>query len=173
MRFGILVCWFCLAFVSPAWAETAAGLVLKGEAALSAHDAATAMKDFDQALELDPKNGQAAFNRAKMRLIMGETAGAIADFTTAAIADPKNAAAFDGRGEAKLKLKQPDPKGAFADFQSAIDATPDKPDPLVVRASYFFQFRNVAGAKADLEKARTLASGATAEAIDKMLARLN
>jgi Tfp pilus assembly protein PilF len=157
---------------TPSWAETSADLVQKGEAALATHDAVTATKSFDQALELDPNYGVAAFDRAKMRLKIGDTRGAIADFTTATIADPKNAAAFDGRGETKMKLKQPDPKGAFEDFQLGIDAAPDKPEPLLVRASYFMQFGNIVGAKADLEKARSLATGLTADAIDKILERL-
>ena len=173
MRFGILIFSVSLcAFTNQSCAETATDLIQKGEAALAAHDAATALKSFDQALELEPQNAVAAFDRAKIRLRIKDTRGAIADFTTAVIADPKNAAAYDGRGETKLKLQQPDPKGAFEDFQLGIDATPDKPDPLLVRASYFMQFGNVAGALADLKKARILATGPIAEAIDKMLARL-
>lgn len=173
MKCGIWVSVVMLCgFAAPSWAETAAEVVEKGEAALAAHDAATAMKDFDQALELEPDNGLAAFERAKIRLKIRDTKGAIADFTTAILANPKNAAAFDGRGETKMKLQQPDPKGAFEDFQLAIEATPDKPEPLLVRASYFVQFGNVVGAIADLKKARELAGGPTAEAIDKMLERL-
>ncbi len=173
MKYHIWTSAFILCVLStPSWAETAAALVQKGEAALAAHDAATAMKYFDQALELEPSNGEAAFERAKMRLRIHDAKGAIADFTTATLADPKNAAAFDGRGETKIKLQQPDPKGAFEDFQLAVDATPNKPEPLLVRASYFVQFGNMAGAIADLKKARELADGPMVEAIDKMLERL-
>ena len=173
MRFGILIFSVSLCvFNNQSCAETAADLIQKGEAALAAHDAATALKSFDQALDLEPKNALAAFDLAKIRLRIKDTRGAIADFTTAVIADPKNAAAYDGRGETKLKLQQPDPKGAFEDFQRGIDAMPDKPEPLLVHASYFMQFGNVAGALADLKKARILATGPIAEAIDKMLARL-
>lgn len=165
-------CFFLCSFALHSLAETSTDLVQKGEAALAAHDAATAMQSFDKALELDPKNGFAAFDRAKMLLKINEATGAISDFTVAIIADPNNAAAFDGRGEAKMKLNEPDAKGAFEDFQSGIDAAPDKPEPLLVRASYFVQVGNLAGAKADLEKARTLADGPTADAIAHMLARL-
>lgn len=165
----VLLFWI---LATPSLAETAADYVQKGEAALAAHDAATAMQSFDKALELDPKNGAAAFDRAKMLLKIGEAKDAIADFTVAIIANQKNAAAFDGRGEAKLKLKQPDTKGAFEDFQLAIDTVSDKPEPFLVRASYFVQFGNMAGAKADLEKALPLADSKTADAITQMLERL-
>jgi len=168
LAFAFLTC----SFATPSWSETAVELIQKGEAALASHDAATAMQSFDKALELDPNNGAAAFDRAKIRLKIGDTKGAIADFTTAIIADPKNAAAFDGRGQTKLKLKQPDAKGAFEDFQLGIEAAPQKPEPLLVRASYFIQLGNIAGAKADLEKARPLADAQTAVVITQMLERL-
>jgi Tfp pilus assembly protein PilF len=173
MRTHVFVSLFlCSLLATPSFAETAAELVQKGEAALAQHDAATAMQNFDKAMELDPQNGPAAFNRAKIRLKIGELPGAISDFTIAIIADPKNAAAYDGRGQTKLKLKQPDPKGAFEDFQLGINAAPDRAEPLLVRASYFIQFGNFAGAKADLEKALPLADEKTAEGITRMLARL-
>jgi Tfp pilus assembly protein PilF len=174
MQLRLLILVFLLGSSAlPAWAETASALVQKGEAALAAHDAATAMESFDKALELDPKNGIASFERAKILLKINEAKGAIADFTLAIIADPKNAAAYDGRGEAKMKLKQPDVNGALEDFQLGIDAAPEKPDPLLVRASYFVQLGNLAGARQDLEKARALADGKLAEAITKMLGHLN
>ncbi len=170
-RLWVSVLFFWI-FTTPSLAETAADYLQKGEAALAAHDAAAAMQSFDKALELDPKNGAAAFDRGKMLLKIGETTSAISDFTVAIIADPKNAAALDGRGEAKMKLKQPDAKGAFEDFQLGIDAAPDKPDPLLVRASYFVEFGNMAGARTDLEKARSLADDQTAAVISQMLTRL-
>ncbi len=153
-------------------AETASDLVQKGEAALANHDAAAAMQNFDKALEMDPNNGAAAFDRAKMLLKVGEARQAIADFTISIVADPKNAAALDGRGQAKMALKQPEVKSAFEDFTQAIATSPDKPEPLLVRASYLVQFGKLAEAKEDLEKARSLADEKTAAAISQMLARM-
>jgi Tfp pilus assembly protein PilF len=174
MRSRWWICGFLVWILAqPCQAESAADLVRKGEAALAAHDAATAMKNFDAALEIDPKNGVASFERAKMLLKLDEAKGAISDFTVAIVSDSKNAAAFDGRGEAKMKLKQPDAKGAFEDFQQAIDAAPDKPEPLLIRASYLVQIGDLSAARLDLEKARPLADGQTADAITKMLGRLN
>ncbi len=157
---------------SQSWAETAGEFVQKGETALAAHDAATAMQSFDKALELDPDNGTAAFDRAKMLLKVGEARQAISDFTIAIVSDPRNAAALDGRGQAKMTLKEPEIKSAFEDFDLAIEANAGKPEPLLVRASYLVQFGKLAQAKADLEKARTLADEKTAASISQMLARL-
>ena len=145
----------------------------KGETALSLHDGVAAMESFDKALELDPTNGPAAFDRAKMLMKVGEQRAAIADFTIAIIGDPKNAAAFDGRGEAKMKLPEPDTSGAFEDFQSGINLPLTGLEPLLVRASYYLQVGNVAAAVKDMENARKLADPQTADAITKMLDKFN
>ncbi len=68
-----------------------------------------------------------------------------------------------------MKLPEPDASGAFEDFRSGIDSAPDRPEPLLVRASYYLQIGNVAEAVKDMENARKLADPQTADEITKML----
>lgn len=171
LDFAIIV---SLAFMAAplAHAETATGYVQKGETALAARDAASAMQAFDKALELDPQNGTAAFERGKMKLKIGEAKGAVADFTVAILANAVNVEAYLGRGEAKMKLQPPDSKGALDDFQLAVAAAPQRPEPLLVRASYLMQMGDMRGAKADLESALPMTEGQAADSIHQILERL-
>ena len=89
-----------------AWATTVDEFVQQGEAAIASRDIASAMKAFDAALEADPRNAKAAYNRGRINLVLHKNAAAVADFTTAILADPKMGIAYSARAEAKLSLKE-------------------------------------------------------------------
>ena len=167
--------WLALAFggfltISSAQATSVDDLVKQGETALAAKDVAGAMKAFDAALEADPKNAKAAYDRGRINLVLHKNSNAVADFTTAVLADPTLGVAYSARGETKIILK--DEKGGFADLDAAIVASPKEPEVYILRATYLMRKGNASGAKADLISAKSFATGDMAKMLDAMIARI-
>ena len=122
------------------------------------------------ALEADPGNAEAAYERGRLLALIGEPARAVADFTAAILSRPDFGRAYVGRAEAKLTLK--DGKSAIADFDRAIEVAPGDADVHVARATFRLRIGNLPGARADLVAARAVADPATAARIDVMLTKL-
>ena len=159
-----------LCFTSSAWATPADDLVRQGESALAAKDIAGALKAFDAALDADPKNAKAAYDRGRINLVLHKNNNAVADFTTAVLSDPTLGVAYSARGEAKFILK--DEKGGFADLDAAIAASPKEPEVYILRATYLMRKGNASGAKADLIAAKSFAMGDMAKMLEAMIARI-
>lgn len=153
-----------------AFASPSDDFVKQGEAALVAKDIAAAMKAFDAALEADPSNAKAAYDRGRINLVLHKNSQAIADFTSAVLSNPKLGVAFSARGEAKIILK--DEKGGFADFDAGVAASPNEPEVYILRATYLMRKGDAAAAKADLIMAKTFATGVMAQMLDAMVARI-
>lgn len=153
-----------------ALASPADELVSDGQKSLAARDIVAAMAAFTKALEAEPAHAQAAYERGRLLLVIGEPENAIADFTTAVITDPAFGRAYVGRAQAKLALK--DAKGAVEDFNQAIAAAPKDFEVHVSRAAFRLKIGNIPGARADLETAKAVADEATAKKIGEMLERL-
>jgi tetratricopeptide (TPR) repeat protein len=169
MKWIALAILTCLA-ISPVQATPSDELVKQGEAALAAKDIAGAMKAFDAALEADPYNAKAAYDRGRINLVLHKNAQAVADFTSAVLSDPKLGVAYSARAEAKIILK--DLKGAFADFDAGIAASPKEPEVYILRATYLMRMGKASAAKADLVSAKSFATGDMAKMLDAMIARI-
>lgn len=156
---------------SAAMASPADELVADGRQSLGTRDIVAAMEAFTKALEAEPAHAQAAYERGRLLLVIGEPENAVADFTTAVLADPAFGRAYVGRAQAKLVLK--DAKGAVEDFNQAIAAAPKDFEVHVSRAAFRLKIGNIPGAKADLETAKTVADEATARKIGEMLEKLD
>lgn len=63
-----------------------------------------AVEDYTQALQVDPQNSYAYYNRGITRDRSGDYEGAIADFTHAITLDPANADFFHNRGFSLRKM---------------------------------------------------------------------
>ena len=162
---------FCaLLTFSSAQATPADDLVKQGETALTAKDIAGAMKAFDAALDADPNNAKAAYDRGRINLVLHKNALAVANFTSAVLSDPTLGVAYSARGEAKIILK--DEKGGFADFDAGIAASPKEPEVYILRATYLMRMGNAAAAKSDLVSAKSFAIGDMAKMLDAMIARI-
>ena len=157
--------------MSPALATPAGDLVKQGEAALAAKDVEGAMKAFDSALEVDPKNAKAAYDRGRINLVLHKNTNAVADFTNAILADPTMGVAFSARAEAKIILQVE--KSGFDDLDAGVAASPKVPEVFILRATYRMRKGNLSGAKADLESARSVADGDTAKMLDAMITKLH
>lgn len=156
--------------ISPAQGGEVADSLAAGRQALADRDVVKAMTAFTAALEADPMNVTAAYERGRILLVIGEPGKAVADFTTAILADPAFGRAYVGRAEAKLVLK--DGKSAIADFDEAIKVAPKDFEVHVARAAFRIRIGNIPGAREDLENAKAVADEATAQKLTKMLESL-
>ena len=83
---------------------------------------AAAIKDYDQAIKLNPEYANAYNNRGIVKDDLGDFAAAIADYDEAIKLNPKDANAYCNRGNAKSRLG--DYNAAVADFSEAIRLNP-------------------------------------------------
>ena len=156
--------------MATAFAATSDDLVKQGEASLAAKDVAGALKAFDAALDADPKNAKAAYDRGRINLVLHKNTNAIADFTSAILSDPSLGVAYAARAEAKFILK--DEKGGFEDLDAGIKASPKVPEVFILRATYRMRKGDFSGAKTDLQSARLVAEGDMAKMLDAMIAKI-
>ncbi len=77
-----------------------------------------AIEASSQAILKNPNNGQAYFERAQSRALLGDLEGAIADYTETIRLDPSRSDAFYKRGRSRSALG--DIQGATEDFNNAI-----------------------------------------------------
>ncbi|MEO6610071.1 MAG: tetratricopeptide repeat protein [Aestuariivirga sp.] len=159
-----------LGLTSPAWAAPADHFVKQGEEALAARDVAGALKAFDAALDADPKNAKAAYDRGRINLVLHKNVNAIADFTSAILADPTMGVAYSARAEAKIVMK--DENGGFEDLDAGVKASPNNAEVYILRATYRMRRGDASGAKADLQSARNVADEKMAILLDAMIAKI-
>jgi lipoprotein NlpI len=110
-----------------------------------------ARDDFDQAIELNPKNAVAYHGRGLTKASMGDLNGAIADYNRAIEIHPKCASFFSSRGRAKAGVG--DLAGAIADFTRYIELDPKDADAYLSRALAKYQNGDPDGAMADCTRA--------------------
>jgi len=91
-----------------------------------------ALKDFDQAIKLDPQKAELSMQRATVRLDMGDYANAVADCNAALASDPNLAAAYIARARGECELG--DTENAITDCDSAIHRDDKLAEAYVVRA---------------------------------------
>jgi len=96
-----------------------------------------ALKDYDAAIKLNPKDPQAYNNRGAVHLSEGQFPLALQDFTQALKADPADSAAFSNRGMAYLLLGKPEE--ALKDYNSAIKADPKNVEAYSNRAALYYR----------------------------------
>lgn len=168
MRYIIAFAFWALSM--PAFSADVEDMVKAGQSALSRMDIPLAMTHFDNALKAVPSHRQAAYERGRILLKMGDAKNAVGDFTTAVLADQKFGLAYVRRGEAHMVLSNP--QAAFKDFDAAISASPELAEVFVVRATYRFKIGNLLGAKEDVQSALAVADDSQKPALQKMLLRM-
>src|SRR5262245_47241347 len=102
--------------------ESAAACIERGVAHLRAQQAAQAIREFDNALRLDPKSVLAHTHRGEAYLQKGETIRALADCEEAIRLDPRFPRAYCVRGDCYRQKGEYD--RAIADYDEAIRLEP-------------------------------------------------
>ena len=98
--------------------RTAAEYLDRGLAHMAAEPDA-AIADFTKAIQLDPRNSAAYFNRGRILANKNNLDDAISDFSKAIDIDPRDAMAYSNRGV--LRARKGDGDGAIADYNKAIE----------------------------------------------------
>ncbi len=94
-----------------------------------------AISDFNKALEINPKDAEAYFNRGIVHLEKGRYEQAISDYTKALEIDPRNAKVYLKRGnayEGEGKYKQ-----AIFDYTKALEIDPRDADAYINRGNAY------------------------------------
>ena len=121
-----------------------------------------ALSDAEQAVKLDPKDGDAYLSRGRAKAALGRHQQAIADFTRA-LRCPDNSLHLRSdfpqichwdRADSKAELGND--AGAIADYNRAIEWMPDSPELYFNRAQSKAKLGNHAGAIEDYDRAFAL-----------------
>jgi Tfp pilus assembly protein PilF len=80
------------------------------------------VRDYSEAIKLDPKNAETYNNRANVYSLLGKYDLALKDYDRAIELDGKNARIYGNRGMVKLRLGKED--DAQRDFKKAIELEP-------------------------------------------------
>jgi len=141
--------------------QSAKKYVKEGLERFGRNDILGAIAEFDRAISVDPKYGEAYFNRGKARRAAGDLDGAIEDYEMTAGLAPDLAAnnhditqAFLNRGY--IRSNRMDIEGALADFDHAIKYDPNDADAYFKRGRAFLIIGNAKFAIADFDKSISL-----------------
>jgi tetratricopeptide (TPR) repeat protein len=135
--------------VSPA--QAAPAIMNRGNAYAARGDLDKAVRDYDEAIVLNPKNAGAYVDRASVRSRKGDTEGAMRDLNAAISLNPQQWQAYFNRS-AELrdhgKLDE-----ALADLNEVIKLNPRFAGAYVNRANLLWHTRHYADALSDLQAA--------------------
>ncbi|NJR65726.1 MAG: tetratricopeptide repeat protein [Leptolyngbyaceae cyanobacterium CRU_2_3] len=95
-----------------------------------------AIADLNRAIQIDPNNADAYYNRGKARTEQRDAAGAIADYTESIRLDPTLAGAYGNRG--LLYAETGKPADAIADLQQAAQLFQQQGDRQSYQQTLFF-----------------------------------
>jgi tetratricopeptide (TPR) repeat protein len=117
-------------------------LIASGKQAALKGDLDRAVRDFSEAIRIDPTYPDSLLARGETYFKLGQTERAIADYSAALAHDPEHAAAFRARGMAQLYLGKNDL--ALADLSKAIEL--GEKDPQLLAPIELFYARRSRGA---------------------------
>jgi Flp pilus assembly protein TadD len=146
--FVLLIITFC------ANGQTAKEYYDKGTAKANSHEFEESIKDFDEAIKIDPKYIDAYYNRGTSKLYLKDYKNAITDLDKAIELKPDFAKAYANRGIAKVKLD--DVTGAIKDFDMALKIDPDNASSYFMRGQFKLQLGDAEGGCLDLTKANNM-----------------
>lgn len=163
-RLLLVAVFFSLWLASPAFAQrtqSAKKLVKQGIELFSKNDIPGAIAEYNRAIDLDPKLGEAYLNRGKAKRAAGDLDGAIADYEITVELDPALASnnrditqAYLNRGY--IRSNRMDLEGALSDFDRAIKIDPNDADAYFKRGRAFLIIGNAKFAIADFDKSISL-----------------
>jgi len=127
----------------------------RGLAYYRTNDIDTAIKDFDEAIRLQPRFARAYVLRGYAYMLKSDDDKALAGFNQAIRADPRNAAAYCDRADLEdSHLRRPE--NALADYDQAIRLLPSFQRAYFNRGVHFFSRHDYKHAIADFSRALQL-----------------
>lgn len=143
-----------------AWAHNRRGEILADSQRLD-----EALRDFQAAIELDPKCSLAIHNRGVTFAQRNQYAAALRDFNRVIELNPGLAVAYRNRAELLSALDRT--QDALADYDRAITSLPNDAALYLARASAKQRLGDFAGAAADIERALKLTSNDPAALVQR------
>lgn len=110
-----------------------------------------ALLNYIAAVDLDPDNLDAVFNRGALKIIIGDYEGSLGDMTRIIKENPADTDAYYNRATAKMSLN--DLKGAILDYDAVINLDPEYTAAYYFRGLMKFELKDKQGACADWQKA--------------------
>lgn len=138
-------------------------LYQQGSVLYSVRDFAGAQQAFDRALEANPQQVDALYERALLHLAAGRHAAAIADLNQALRLSPRAANAYYARGLAYSRGGEQ--ARAIADFDAALRLQGDYAEALLARAAAYHASGDDQAARADLERLEQMDLDETLETV--------
>lgn len=123
---------------------------LRGSFYLEQKQIATALKDLEKALAIDPKLDVARVNRAQAYRSFGRISEALADLDAAININPDLLAAYFNRGA--IYYSSQEYQKALRDFEQCIAIDPHMPAPYFNRAATYYALGQKPKAIADLQQ---------------------
>lgn len=116
------------------------------------------MADYDYAIELDPINETAIFNRSLLEMETAANDKALVDLDRIITLNPDNTRAYYNRAIVNsLKGRN---KEAIEDITRVSEAVPELPDPYFMRSQFYYALGNMASAERDYNKGIALSKKA-------------
>ena len=116
-----------LTLISPKiYSQTESDKVKSGDQKLEASDYDGAIKDYSDAVALNPQNTYAVNNRCISYFYKKDFQNAIADFTKAIELNPQYVQSYKNRGDAYRMMK--DYENAITDYKKAVEINPEYAD---------------------------------------------
>lgn len=126
----------------------------RGYAYAQLGDDELALKDYAEALQINPRYRGALANQAMALSRKGDFETAVQNFDTYIALNPTRPAGYIGRGSIRAKQKQYD--AALADFTKAIEINPEVADGYLNRANVEMNLGRTQEAMNDLDEAQRL-----------------
>jgi tetratricopeptide (TPR) repeat protein len=111
-------------------------------------DPSQALSDFNKVIELKPDSGPAYNQRAMLRLINNDTAGALKDLDAAIVHNFKDDSVYYLRGQIRWQVGEPN--AALSDLDEAIKLNPNNPRAYSTRSDLLIALKELDRAFADL-----------------------
>jgi serine/threonine protein kinase len=131
--------------------KSATAYIERGLARYKAEDYQGAIKDYDEAIRLNPDDADTFYNRGLARYSSKDNQGAIEDYNEAIRLNPKDADSFYNRGLARYDSD--DKEGAIKDYDEAIRLNPKDDTSYFNRAITRRQLGDNQGAIKDYSQA--------------------
>jgi tetratricopeptide (TPR) repeat protein len=137
------------------FSQTAVDFVKKGNAKQEISNFKGAIKEYNKAIKIDPKNNEAYFQRAICKTNLGDYYGAVLDYKSFNELLPNIAGSYYNSGLCRSKIN--DLNGALRDYNKSITIDPkNNPEVYFNRGLIKFKLNDKDGACMDWSKAGEL-----------------
>ncbi len=142
------------------------GYYIQGNEKIKSGELEAAVEAYTRAIEIDPNNARAYYNRAIAFEMLGDPFNALEDYTKAIEIKPNYAEAYNNRG--CLRMRERDYEEAIEDFTIAILIKPDYALAFDNRGRSWMELREYLQAIEDFKKVSELDPSRKEKALERI-----